>query len=136
VYLKTGGEQTSLADRAVLHEGNTIQLAYTVNGRSGSRYGVIFSIDGRSTLTVHYPYAAEADTRLVTGKRTLLEEAYTLDDAPDYELFFFVIGDEPLNVPEILDSAWQLARSPETALERSLSVFKDYDIKTLTLCKE
>jgi hypothetical protein len=133
-YLKTEGEQAVPADQAVLREGNTVQLAYTVNGEG--RYGVIFSIDGRSAVTLHYPYAPGADTRLVTGKRTLLEESYTLDDAPDYEMFFFVIGDEPLDTPEILDSARYLARNPQTALEQSRSVFEPYELKTLTLRKE
>jgi hypothetical protein len=136
VYLKTGGEQVPLADQAVLREGDTVQLSYTVKGQSGNRYGVIFSIDGRSTVTMHYPYAPGAETRLVTGKRAFLEEAYTLDDAPDYELFFFVIHDRPLDIPEILDSARQLARNPETALERGSLVFKNYELETLTLRKE
>ncbi|MDR2759468.1 MAG: hypothetical protein LBB78_08805 [Spirochaetaceae bacterium] len=136
VYLKTEGEQAPLVNQAVLREGDTIQLAYTVKDRSDSRYGVIFSIDGRSTVIMHYPYVPDADTRLVTEKRTFLEEAYTLDDAPDYELFFFVIGDRPLDIPEILDSARQLARNPETALDRGPLVFKNYELKTFTLRKE
>jgi hypothetical protein len=122
-----------LEDGAVLREGNTIQLAYTVNGEC---YGVILSIDGRSVVTVHYPYGEEQSTRLVSGKRTLLDEAYTLDDAPDYELFFFIIGDRPLDIGHILGSARELARNPGTARERSAAVFKGYELKTFTLRKE
>jgi hypothetical protein len=108
------------------------------------RYGVIFSIDGRSAVTLHYPPVLGADTRLVTGKWTLLEEAYTLDDAPDYEVFFFVVGGEPLDVPVILNSArrfagqfaGQLALNPKTALEQGRSFFKNYELKTVNLYKE
>jgi hypothetical protein len=133
-YLKTDGEQVVPADQAILREGNTIQLAYTVQG--SDRYGVIFSIDGRSVLTLHYPYTVEASTRLTAGKQTFLEEAYTLDDAPDYELFFFVIADKPVDVKAVLNSARQLARNPQSALERGFSVFKEYELKILNLRKE
>jgi hypothetical protein len=145
VYLKTDGETAALADQAALREGSTVQLAYTVDGRPDTRrYGVIFSIDGRSAVTLHYPPVLGADTRLAIGKWTLLEEAYTLDDAPDYEVFFFVVGGEPLDVPVILNSArqfagqfaGQLAGNPEAALEQSRSVFKNYELKTVNLHKE
>jgi hypothetical protein len=145
VYLKTDGETAALADQAIVREGNTVQLAYTVNGQPDTRrYGVIFSIDGRSAVTLHYPPVLGADTRLVTGKWTLLEEAYTLDDAPDYEVFFFVVGDKPLDVPVILNSArqfagrlaGQFAGDPEAALKQSPSVFKNYELKTVNVRKE
>jgi hypothetical protein len=135
-YRKTEGAQAPLPEQAVLREGDTIQLAYAVQGQSGSRYGVIFSIDSRSTVTMHYPYGPGADTRLAAGKQTFLREAYTLDDAPDYELFFFVIGGRPLDTSEILDSARQLARNPATALDQGSRLFKNYELKTLALRKE
>ncbi|QQO09490.1 hypothetical protein [Breznakiella homolactica] len=131
VYLKT--DNAKLPDNAVLGAGNTIQLAYMV---SGNRYGVIFSIDGRGAVTMHYPYSMEGSTLLVSGKRTALEDAYTLDDAPDYEIFFFVIDDEPLNVTKIMNSAGIMALNPGTVLEQSSRVFKDYEIKTVVLRKE
>jgi anti-sigma factor RsiW len=133
VYLKTGNKDTKLTNYAVLHEGNTVQLAYTV---ADDRYGVIFSLDGRFAVTLHYPYSPAQSTRLVSGRRTVLNEAYTLDDAPDYEIFFFVISGNPLDVKAILNSAESLARNPETAVERSVSVFKDYELQTVTLRKE
>jgi hypothetical protein len=85
---------------------------------------------------MHYPYVPGADTRLAAGKQTFLEEAYTLDDAPDYELFFLVIGDRPLDTSEILDSARQLARNPATALDRGRRLFKNHELTTLALRKE
>jgi hypothetical protein len=85
---------------------------------------------------LHYPYSLGQSTQLVSGKRTLLDEAYTLDDAPDYEIFFFIISDSPLNVKEILNSAESLARNPETAVDQSASLFKNYEVHTITLRKE
>jgi hypothetical protein len=66
----------------------------------------------------------------------LLDEAYTLDDAPECEIFFFVISDTPLNVKEILRSASLLARDPGTAVGQSSPVFRNYEVKTITLRKE
>jgi hypothetical protein len=137
VFLKSDMTYVSnafpLADQTVLREGNTVQLAYTVNSSS---YGVIFSIDGRSAVTMHYPYELSQSTRLTPGKWVALDEAYTLDDAPDYEIFFFVISDGPLDVSDVLKSAVQLARNPGTALERCGTVFRSYEVKTVTLRKE
>jgi hypothetical protein len=135
-YLKEEGVRPLRAEEAVLHAGDTIQLAYTVIGAGDSRYGVIFSIDGHAAVTLHYPYTPDSATRLHTGRQTFLEEAYTLDDAPDYELFFFVIGDEPLGVEEILNAARQLAGNPGTALERGSLIFKNYKLAVLRLRKE
>ncbi|MDR3146032.1 MAG: hypothetical protein LBU21_07125 [Treponema sp.] len=134
VYLKTGSTDVVLDEGAALQAGNTIQLAYSVSG--GERYGVIFSIDGRSAVTLHYPYAPGQSTRLVPGRETPLAEAYTLDDAPDFETFFFVIGGRPLDPRAILRDAEGLARNPGTAVERSRSVFKGYELKTVTLRKK
>jgi hypothetical protein len=136
VYLKKEGTQPLPAEGAVFREGDTIQIAYTVRDAGDSPYGVIFSIDGQSALTLHYPYTPDSAARLRTGRQTFLEEAYTLDDAPDYEIFFFVVSDKPLGVKEILKTARQLAGNPETALERGPSVFKNYKLAVLRLRKE
>jgi hypothetical protein len=136
VFLKADtsyASDTPLPDETVLREGNTIQLAYTVNVSS---YGVIFSIDGRSAVTMHYPYGPSQSTQLIPGKRIALDEAYTLDDAPDFEIFFFVVSNKPLDVSGILKSAEELARNPGTALQRSGTVFRGYEVKTLILRKE
>jgi len=140
VYLRdnfTGGS-IELADQAGISEGNTIQLAYRV--KSGDKYGVIFSIDGRSTVTLHYPYRSGLSTRLTSGKAVPLDEAYTLDDAPDYEMFFFVTNNNPLDVRGVLDAAqnlaYQIERSPREADVYGSAAFKDYELAILTLWKE
>ena len=138
-YLK--GRDAKLADQAGIQTGNTIQLAYRVQpDDSGERYGVIFSIDGRSSVTMHYPYRLGQSTQLVAGKAVPLDEAYTLDDAPDYEIFFLVVGDKPLPVNNVLDTArrlaLQIAGNPQEALRRGTDAFKDYELTVLTLRKE
>ena len=145
LYLEGDGE-ILLSNRAVLREGNTVQLAYTIG--TGEHYGVIFSIDGRAQVTRHYPYRKGQSSLLVSGKRTFLNEAYTLDDAPDYEVFFMVISEEPLDVDVILSDAQKIAEtvdflssdlSSTEGKERAFGsggAFKDYKVETLTMLKE
>jgi len=112
VFLK-GESEIPLGDQAVLGEGNTVQLAYTAP--FGECYGVIFSIDGRSEVTMHYPYRTGQSPLLVSGKRTFLSEAYTLDDAPFYEVFIMVVSEKPLNVETVLQEAQSIAKTEDLA---------------------
>jgi hypothetical protein len=112
VFLK-GDSEIFLGDQAVLGEGNTVQLAYTAP--AGEHYGVIFSIDGRSAVTLHYPYRRGQSPVLVSGKRTFLDEAYTLDDAPLYEVFVMVVSEKPLNVEAVLQEARDIAGTEDLA---------------------
>jgi hypothetical protein len=135
LYLK--GAADRLPDEAAVRAGDTVQVAYQA---PEGRYGVIFSIDGRSAVTLHYPYGPGGETRLVSGRTVPLDEAYTLDDAPDYEIFFFVVGDRPLDPRNIFEAARglapKLAGNPRGALKQGTVFFKDYELKVLTLRKE
>jgi hypothetical protein len=131
VYLKTDNGEAALV-RDKLCEGNTIQLAYIVNTE---QYGAIFSIDGRSVVTPHYPDAGQS-ALLTVGRQIPLNNAYTLDDAPLYEIFFFITSVTPFDVEEVLSAAYILARDPATAIERSASVFAPYNVKTVLVEKE
>ena len=143
VYLKgsSAGKDIKLSDQAGIQAGNTIQLSYHVQPEtSGERYGVIFSVDGRASVTLHYPYTVGQSTRLVSGKAVPLDEAYTLDDAPDFEIFFFVVGDRPLEVRNILNTAQHLAAqitgNSRKAVHLGTGAFKDYELTVLTLQKK
>ena len=134
VYLKTAAPAADpLPDKTVVHAGNTVQLAYMVG--APEKYGVIFSVDGRGVVTMHYPAAVSQSTKLIAGKQTPLDEAYTLDDAPDYEAFFFVVDDAPLDAKTVLNKAEELAGNPRTAPEELGAAFGEYEIKSITLVK-
>jgi hypothetical protein len=130
-------------ERVTLREGDTIQLAYTAvpDNAGAAVYGVIFSIDGRSTLTLHYPAQADGETRLAAGRRTALDEAYTLDDAPRFEAFFMVVSAEPLDVNVVLDRARLLAneaardRFPDEAAAASAKLFAGFAVRSLVISK-
>ena len=139
IYLKenlslAADEGRKLPDRTLLKEGNTVQLAY-LTPPGEVYYGVIFSIDGRSVVTLHYPYRRQQSPILTAGRRTFLDEAYTLDDAPDFELFFMVVSQDPLNTEVVLKTAEELAKEPETALAKSTAVFEGCDVETITIRK-
>jgi len=143
VYIKEkkSGESVKLTNQASVKEGNTIQLAYQIpDGVSAEKYGVIFSIDGRSSVTMHFPYTPWQSTLLVSGKPVPLDEAYTLDDAPNYEIFFFVTGEKPFNIGDVMDTAKQLAlqinKNPELAENCGVAAFNKNELTVFTLIKE
>ncbi len=135
IYLKE--KQDSLPDKSALREGNTVQLAYSAPA-GAERYGVIFSIDGRGSVTMHYPYRTEQSSLLISGKRTFLNEAYTLDDAPDYEVFVFVVSNEPLNIEDVISGAEKMAGEAVSADDietETVSAFAGCEVETITVLK-
>jgi hypothetical protein len=140
VYLKDdhpeqrsgGGE---IKAEAVLRAGNTVQLAYLVPSAQ-DRYGVIFSIDGRAAVTLHYPYREGQSSLLEAGKRVFLREAYTLDDAPHYETFFMVVSDNPLDSRVILKTAHKLAPTAAGITAGMADAFADCEVESITILKE
>jgi hypothetical protein len=79
-----------------------IQLKYSAKG---AKYGVIFSIDGRGTVTLHYPGGAETPSTLDAGGTHALDFSYELDDAPDFERFFFVTAHHPIDFKAVIEKA-------------------------------
>ena len=141
VFMNQDGKNIQLADQSGVREGDTIQLAYRVKpDSSGKKYGVIFSIDGRKTVTLHYPYNPEQSTQLVTGSIVPLDEAYTLDDAPYFEIFFFVAGTKSMNVQSILSTAqwlsFRIGNDIRNIQKTGKSAFNNYDVQIVTLLKE
>ena len=103
------GQEASLGPGDVVEPGDVLQLSYSKGGR---RYGVIVSLDGAGVATLHWPERAEDSTELGPGL-VRLEYAYELDDAPDFERFFFVAADEPISVSEVIAAATALGSTPD-----------------------
>lgn len=100
------GEETPLPGGATVREGDLLQLSYA--GAGG--HGVIVSVDGAGVATLHFPDTADASTRLDAGL-VRLDHAYELDDAPEFERFFLVSADTPLDPTEILDRVRTVGRT-------------------------
>lgn len=119
VYRKgMGKEPLARGDRVT--QGDVVQLAYNAKGAT---HGVIFSIDGRGTVTLHFPSEPTGSTALETKGANVLDFSYELDDAPKFERFFFVTAHNPLDVDEVLEKAHRLGavETGELPLEAGLS---------------
>ncbi len=102
IYQKISRDQISeiVAD-SLLQPGDLIQIGYIPGN---ARYGMIFSIDGRKTVTLHHPDSEDDNTALTpSGKQFLVPSAYELDDAPAFERFFFITSDQPFSARLILE---------------------------------
>jgi len=78
--------------------GDLLQLAYIPAGKT---YGVIFSIDGSGIVTLHHPESKGNSSILKQEKKNLLPSSYELDNAPDFERFFFITTMEEIEVQSI-----------------------------------
>lgn len=107
IYRQRSSGPERLVQGSVARPGDTVQV--TVLG-AGSRHGVVLSVDGRGTVTLHSPDGPDGSTELASGEHRL-PHAYLLDDAPNYERFFLVTSPGPTNVRSVLDAAEALVDS-------------------------
>jgi hypothetical protein len=131
IHRQTQGEPEVLGDSARAARGDVLQLSYVSAGR---RYGAVLSVDGRGSVTLHFPESPEGSPEL-RGGTVSLPSAYELDDAPAFERFFFVTSDAPFDVRTVLESARQLAQEPERARNAPLPLPEPLSQTSLTLEK-
>ena len=102
VFRKTPAGAEELRPGAVARKGDVLQLSYAAGD---AKYGVIFSVDGRGTITWHIPAGYNGGGRsaplLEPGGPVVLPSAYELDDAPGFERFFLVYAAAPFDVSEV-----------------------------------
>ncbi len=101
IFRKTADGAEQLAHGGKIARNDVIQLSYQA---AGSKYGAILSLDGRGTVTQHFPAQGSQAGELVNGSAVPLASAYRLDDAPKMEVFFFVTSDRPFPVQIVRDA--------------------------------
>ncbi len=106
LFRRTGGAVEALSPGASASSGDVVQLAYQA---SGARYGAILSIDGRGVVTSHVPRTGSTAAELDSGGPVTLETAYRLDDAPEFEAFYFVTSPQPFDLGPIRAAARAVA---------------------------
>lgn len=111
---KTENGSEILQPGAKVHAHDTLQLQYLA-GEMKWRYGVAFSIDGNGAVTLHYPEQIGQPQDLKQGDAVALPHAYELDDAPDFERFFLIGSEEPIDINAILIGASSMASQKEAA---------------------
>jgi len=105
VHRRRGNEVELLANGARARRGDVLQLAYAAE----RGYGVVVSVDGRGSVTVHLPESGERAAPLSPEGRAALPHAYELDDAPELERFFLVTGTSPFPIAAVVEAARALA---------------------------
>lgn len=92
---------------SLAQENDVIQLAYQA---SGHPFGAIVSVDGRGVATRHLPSSGSTSAELSPGGPIRLSAAYRLDDAPAYEVFYFVTADAPFEIGPVEAEALAAAK--------------------------
>jgi len=87
IWRKTAEATEKLANNSEANAGDLLQVRYTAEKKC---YGVILSIDGNGTLTIHLSGGNGKAAELEAGKIVSLENAYELDNAPKFETFYLI----------------------------------------------
>jgi len=119
VYRKQKDYVEKIADNQYVSNHDILQLRYR---GAGYQYGVIFSIDGRGEITLHFPDDVNGNTRIQPEGNVALPYAYELDDAPYFERFFLLVSHESLDVDEILKKGKALARNKDSITDARLEI--------------
>jgi hypothetical protein len=106
LYLPGADGPVPLAPDATLRAGDVIQVGWQAGDAT---HGVIVSIDGSGSVTLHFPQRPGDPTVLPTGGHHA-DHAFQLDDAPAFERFFFVTAREPIDAASVVAAAETLAR--------------------------
>lgn len=126
LYRKINGNVEQLADGSSARKNDLLQIAYSAAGKQ--LFGTIISIDGRGTVTLHYPVNGSS-SKIRTGSKVVLENSYELDDAPSFEKFFFFISVTELNPDKIISGAKILASDPDKILKGKIIDTGVFDVK-------
>ena len=115
LYIYRGDRDNTelLLNNSLVREKDLLQIAYS---SAGAKYGVIFSIDGRGTVTLHFPDNVYSNTRLDSGNKVLLPYSYELDNAPFFERFFFVTSENEIDAQAIMEKASLIAKGNKSEM--------------------
>jgi hypothetical protein len=97
-----------LVDGAPARAGDVVQLSYV---SAGAGYGVVVSVDGRGSVTLHWPERPGPAAKLAARHAVPLAHAYQLDDAPAFERFFLVTSSAPFDSGVVAEAARRLVGS-------------------------
>ncbi len=133
VYRKKNNSAELLGNNSPVREKDLLQIAYY---SAEDTHGIILSIDGRGTVTLHYPAPPSTSTRIERNREMLLPRSYELDDAPGFERFIFITSGKPLEVGAVYRAAEKLAKKPGGARNGRLTIDTPCRQTSLELIKE
>lgn len=100
IYRKSRSGGELLPPQSWARPGDTLQVFYR---SQRDLHGVIFSVDGNGSLTLHLPEAESVSAPLARGDLHPLPHAYMLDKAPRMERFYLVTSPSPFPVSSVLN---------------------------------
>ena len=133
LYLKEGSDSRILKEGDLLKEGDELRIAYF---SGNAPYGVILSIDGRNTITVHYPYGDGQNPLISTGKEVRLDFSYELDDAPKYEKFYFITSRNTFDTSLIIDKTKEMLKQNAKDLPNGIALGEQFAQFSILVQKE
>jgi hypothetical protein len=133
LFRKTEAGSERLENGAIAKEHDLILMQYAAAGRA---YGVIFSVDGRDSITRHAPLKGSKPLQLQQEGPVSLDFSYELDDAPRWEKFYFVTSDSLFDLDVVFKAAEHMTLETRVAPRDSLSLPLGLHQTMFTLEKE
>ena len=96
---------------------------------------MIVSVDGRGVVTEHLPQNESEAAALRAGGPVILASSYRLDDAPRFEVFYFVTADEPFAMARVVAAA-RLAAGTASAPPAALPLAREFRQAQILLRKD
>jgi len=129
IHLKTDDGSRELADGDQVQAGDRLQLSYMA---ADALYGVILSVDGKGSVTVHFPKNPNGSAKLSSNGVQSLDFSYELDEAPLFERFYFVTGENEIDIHSIIQTVKAYNKDDNT----KAVVFPGLSFTDLTLIKK
>ncbi|MBN1758414.1 MAG: hypothetical protein JW863_08865 [Chitinispirillaceae bacterium] len=138
IYRKSSDGYEKLEHMSIVHSGQLIQIGYV---SAGKKYGCIVSVDGNGTVTVHYPEDTSPEARLGLLKEDgehLLAESFELDDAPEFERFFYITSNRPIVSEKVVEQCLRQFDPVRFGKEKTpvLQLPKTYQQQSILLTKD
>ncbi len=133
IYRKRNTSAELLANNRRVREKDLLQIAYY---SAEDTHGIILSIDGRGTVTLHYPVPPSSNTRIEKNREILIPSSYELDDAPGFERFILVTSRTPLDVRAAYRAAEKLAKRRGSTKNGELTIDTPCRQTSLVLLKD
>lgn len=132
IFRQQGEEIELLLDGASAGEGDRLQIAIDL---AQPAYIGVFSIDGRKTVTAHYPESGDLKLIEKIGTAFYLPSSFLLDDSPEHETFYLIKSGKKQSFSAILAKT-ERALNAGLEAEDVLSTFVTVDLETIRLSKD
>lgn len=106
IYKKDGNGAVLLKNKTPVGRNEIIQISYLAGGDA---FGAILSVDGNGVITQHFPDSGNMTSVLSSNGEVSLDFSYKLDDAPKFERFIFITGNEQISIENYKKSIANLA---------------------------